>query len=183
MELHLRHFRQPKKENGLILLGEIGDAGSKPEGGDWLVVEATFGERVYPYLVSVDPKGNAELTYPDEKAAAHEMLARFVYPPKSGNYLELDAGLNCVAVLAARKPLRPFTQWKPSIDNKAWREANVTWAWAFDGVRCDPLDKARSGVVESSQRLTVFEELCLKLKSKTDVAALRARAFPVAPKR
>ena len=183
MELHLRHFRQSKTENKFDGLGEIGDAGSKPEGGDWLVVEATFGERVYPYLVSVDPKGNAELTYPDEKTAAHEMLDRFVYPPKSGNYLELDTGLNGVAVLAARKPLPPFAQWKPNIDKKAWREANVTSAWAFDGVRCDPFDKARSGVVESSQRLPVFEELCLKLKSQTGVAALRARAFPVAPKR
>ena len=145
------------------------------------VVEATFEEPLFPYLIVVKPDGSCEQEFP-EKGSDASARRHFQYPV-GDNYLTLNKeGLLALILLGSRQQLSA-TEALGMVEVPAedWKRARTDVPWLFDGERCEPLAARErdGGLGKVSLGLEPFCHSCESLSSHREIAAVRAIAFPV----
>jgi serine/threonine protein kinase len=147
---------------------------------DAMRVEVTFSQRVYPYLIALNPDGSVQLLHPE--GVANAPGTQFVLPPDLKDTPELDqVGFQAFVLVAARQPLPPFDQWQPRLDVGAWKQAEPPVPWQFDGRELNPLPGGqRTGKVAVGPQ--PLAEVCRRLQAVEGVGGVQAIGFSVLPR-
>jgi serine/threonine protein kinase len=183
--LTVRLYRLGPGPDDLKELGRIGDPRDGPQGAAVedlrIVVEASFAEPLFPYLIAVNPDGTCEPQFPQQGSDA-SVRKEFEYP-SGDDYLSLEDGLLGLILLGSRRPLSAAEAMGTiRVNAEAWRQATTGTPWLFDGERCEPLVRDRGGGFgKVSHGLKPFTDLCMSVSTRPEIAAVRAVAFPVKP--
>ena len=188
-ELAIRLYRIRKSTDELYDMGRIGDPRDGPQGTASIdlkfVVEASFAEPLFPYLISIDQAGTRDLEFPEGEAV---VSTRKKFKSPSGNiYLSLEKeGLLGLILVGSRRPLSSTESLALlTVQSDDWQRSRTDVPWLFDGERCEPLVRDREGGFRRvSHGPKPFSDACSTLRSHPEIAAIRAIAFPVtlAPK-
>jgi hypothetical protein len=147
LTIDLRVYRCDPDAANIDVVGEIGRDVFRVRREDPVTVEAVLSEPAYAYLIAFNPAVKEEdLEQPVPRAAASTP------PPKqdrlaSPGRLKLNdgEGLEVLAVLASRKQLPPYVEWKKHRPPLAWRRTPATSGvvWRHDGSGARPIFDAR----------------------------------------
>jgi serine/threonine protein kinase len=176
-----------EKETGVLHdMGQIGDPWNGPQGTASVdlifVVDATFDEPLFPYLIVVKPDGSREQYFP-EKASDASARRRFQYPAGVMYESFEGKGLLALILLGSRQQLSATEALgMVGVPAEDWKRAQTDAPWLFNGERCEPLPRERDGGLgKVSLSLEPFCHSCESLSSHREIAAVRAIAFPVKP--
>jgi hypothetical protein len=175
-EFHIKYARMvgAKPVGGDIDLG-LADVRS----GDALHFRARLSRPAHCYLVVINPSGVVQLAYPEPTAAQPGAIEQLDWPDKGwGIDPEDGTGLMAVVLVASRRPLPPFPQWRPGAAR--WEAVAGDGVWRFDGQTFERCDQQRGQVRGAAPR--PLHEACYQLKTSPGVDAVKAWAFPVKPK-
>jgi hypothetical protein len=174
--------------------------------GEDVRIEADFNEPLYAYLIEFNAKGKEQLLLPatqrrqyrPDEEARPEALRSLVFPhPGRVNFTKgnkpavwiLDdeprGGTQAFVVVASRKPLLPYAQWKRMRGEAVWvRDPKCSGVWGYGEGKLFTMlagkrqDRGKEGVEKG---VPALEALCGSL-TKGDVEAVHALAFQVKPK-
>jgi serine/threonine protein kinase len=176
--LRVRHFAnldEPPEPPGYL-----GEDSFATRLGDLVRVSAELSEPAHAYLLAFNPDGQEQLCLPADPKAPPPRLRRLDYPPRKDHYFTLDdgAGLQAFVLVASRKPLPAYADWRkrrPPVEWKA-QPARRGVVWRGDGQRLEPQLR---GTEKSLPGIAPLAELCRRLRSAPEVEALAAVAFVV----
>ena len=179
VSLEVRHTRGEPPQT----LGTVGATPGPMLFEDDVKVHARLDTPAYCYLIALNPDGKDQLCLPEEATDRPPRSGRMVYPPESKKYFPLTdgVGLQVFLLVASRKPLPPYAEWKDRV-GLHWQSVRVDDAgvWGFDGRTFELLSGGRRGAPrERSGPPRPFEELCKHVANLPGVDAVQAIAFPV----
>jgi hypothetical protein len=107
---------------------------------------AELSEPAYSYLIAFRPDGTDELCDPDDENMPPPRKRQPVYPPAAKGderyRLSEGTGLYTFALVASRRPLPPYREWKKRIGPMAWSASlrgDPGVIWRDDGLGPQPL--------------------------------------------
>jgi hypothetical protein len=140
--MELEHSREDES------LGTIGmDDSSACLFDDEIHIRARLNAPAYFYLIALHPTGDIELYYPEGES---EEAAEATPPPLSHDLsypsdplgkdlkspLTDGVGLQAFVLVASRKPLPPYSEWKKArLGNLPWAATKAEGVWHYDGQR------------------------------------------------
>jgi hypothetical protein len=156
----------------LALAGHVGEA---------VRVHFQLSRPAYCYLIAYNPDGEEQLCYPEHDTSSPQPIKEYVYPAgeKVFRFGEKDIALQAFILVASRKPLPPFAEWKAEAGDSAWKPVQGDGVWLFDGQHFEPLGSDRGQEVEFPGLPKPFQDVCRFLKDRPDIEAIRGLAFPV----
>jgi hypothetical protein len=134
VRLSVRHVRivvddGEKKEAGE---GVIGEESFSANVGDAVRLSVDLSAPAHAYLVAFNADGQEQLLWPtDDKGEPDESAApllcrRLAFPAREGKLFYLDddesGGLQLFVVLASRRPLPPWSEWRSRLGRLPWRK-------------------------------------------------------------
>jgi hypothetical protein len=180
--VEIEHFREESKTK-ILEFTPIGTAGSKPALlGDWVRVAAKFEGPSYCYLIAFNPNGSEQLCYPYKEHADQPPaeLSELTYPRGTSYFPLTDGvGLQVFVLLASRRPLPVYAEWRRRTGPIPWRAVTGEVGWRYNGVVYKPLDSGLRGQERQMPVPPEFEALCRYLKEQSSVEAIEAVAIPV----
>jgi hypothetical protein len=190
----MHHVKTPDGK-GAEEKGRLGEEVFGARVGDVITVTVELSKPGYCYLIGFNFNGEEQLLWPaDEKGEAAPgqkpaKVARLRYPP--GNIkLALEekddevGGLQVYAVVASRRPLPAYQEWRNSRGTVAWRKfQEFKGVWQADPLGAYPVKagQADRGRLWKDASGPPLAELCQALRVG-GVTAVEAVAFPVRAK-
>ena len=149
-------------------------------------ISARLDVPAYCYLIALNPDGKVQRCHPSGASEPPSPLAEIDYPPDELSYFPLTdaSGLQAFVLVASRKRLPPYAQWK-GIDGLArlWKPATGDRVWRYDGRRFEPISSLPRGEPRKrSGPPAPFQEVCKYLAGLPEVETVQAIAFPVRKK-
>jgi serine/threonine protein kinase len=174
-------------------VGILGRSSFAAREDDEVTVQAELSEPAYAYLIAFRPDGTDELCDPDDEDARPRRKKQPLYPPpsKSDERIRLSegAGLHAFALVASRKRLPSYREWKRRIGPMPWAarlpyEPGVVWC--DDGQGLQPLladDPAgtRGKGVKARGPGGLVAKLASWLRGLPGIEVVTLEAFPVEP--
>jgi hypothetical protein len=173
----------------------VGDLGAPSHTGpvtfdDDVKVCARLSAPAFCYLLALNTDGLVQILDPDEDTMRPARAAEVVDPSDPRNYLTLNdgAGLQGFVLIASRRPLPAFVDWRPRGEvERLWGERGAcretARAWRFDGRRgFRPLGGVSRGTERSLAVPSRFEAVCRFLRDHSGAEVIHAVAFPVRPR-
>jgi hypothetical protein len=182
--MELEHSRG----DGSTILGTIGgDDTSACLFNDEVRIRARLSAPAYCYLIALHPDGSTQLYYPEgeaEEALPPPLSDKLSYPRGYNRSPLTDGvGLQAYVLVASRKPLPPYSEWKARLGNLPWRATRSEGVWHYDGQQYERLPKQRSTPRPGADAPPApFASTCAALAQVRDIEAIDAWAFPVLPK-
>jgi predicted Ser/Thr protein kinase len=177
------------RSNSLVPAGPLGRAvfaGHYPE--DDVRVQARLNQPAFCYLIALNPDGKEQLCFPADPSVRPSPAAEIDFPPDpdSGFHLSDGVGLQAFALVASRRPLPAYNEWRAGPDKLAWahNDAPDESVWRFNGEHFtadSPPDDRGEIRPLSAGRPATFEVACRALKDRPGIEAIQALAFPVKP--
>jgi serine/threonine protein kinase len=123
--------------------GVIGRTSFAAGFGDGVRVEASLSAPGHAYLVALNADGKEQLLWPvndrgaPDESAVPPRLEKFAFPPQPSGLFYLDddpaGGLQVLAVLASRRPLPSYAEWKQQRGALPWRKQKAgAGVWVAD---------------------------------------------------
>jgi hypothetical protein len=133
-------------------------------------------------LIALNPDGSEQLCHPASRKVAPPASVVLSYPPdpKDGYGLTDGVGLQAFVLIASRRPLPPYAEWRRGLGDLPWKPARSAAVWRYDGETFET-DSQRGTVRPRADFPTPLEAACRLLKARPGVEAIRALAFPVQP--
>jgi serine/threonine protein kinase len=167
---------------------ELGGALTHVGLNDLVLVEAKLSEPAYAYLIAFNPTDDAE------KAEQYvPAKRRDVAPPMSDQLPQLGAitlndgiGLQAFVVVASRRPLPPYAQWRQKRPRLPWGLVSRTTpgaVWLGDGNLVNlmfPIERPRA-IENAADDREMIEALGGAVKALPDVDAVSVIGFAVDP--
>jgi hypothetical protein len=177
--MEIGHWDGDKKPLGLL-----GKHSPAARCDDLVRVRVRFNRPSYCYLVGYLTDGRELLCYPDGGATPPEKVEEVVYPRDGAWAYRLTdgPGVQAFVVVAARRRLPPYAEWKRRAGEVPWKRFEADAAWTSDGARCDPLDNPLRAAEPLHDWPGPFADACQFLKGGPGVEAVRGVAFPVREK-
>jgi serine/threonine protein kinase len=172
------HRRNPPKT-----LGPIGVSAFEARYQDDDVrVHARLSAPAYCYLIALNPDGSEQLCLPASRDVAPPTGATLRYPPDPGAGFGLTdgVGLQVFVLVAARRPLPPYSAWRRTLKEFPWRPTHAAGVWRYDGVSFRT-DVQRGAVRPLADLPPPLEAVCRALKTCPGVDVIHSVAFPVKP--
>jgi serine/threonine protein kinase len=173
MEIH--HYRQN------LRLGRIGvDSFAGRYQDDDVRVRAEFNAPAYCYLIALNPDGTVQFCPPGDEGKPPRTQTELTYPTGETVFGLTDGvGLQAFVLLASRRPLPSYREWKSRHGAAPWGTApSAEGVWQFDGKSFEPLSQSR-GQEHPLDCPKPFVVACRTLQGRPDIDAIRALAFPV----
>jgi hypothetical protein len=172
------HRRNPPK-----VLGPIGvDAFEARYQDDDVRVHARLSVPAYTYLIALNPDGSEQLCLPARQDVAPPRAAALGFPqdPSIGFGLTDGVGLQAFVLIASRRPLPPYSEWRRALVDFPWKPAQASGVWRYDGA------SFRTDVQRGQARPLAGLPLplvaaCRALQARPGVDAIHSVAFPVQP--
>ncbi len=178
VSFRVMHFRGNKPPRAL---GAVGDSVESIVFDDDAQVHAEFERPAHFFLLALNPDGAIQLCHPTQPDQPPPSTDRIVYPPGGMYFPFIDGvGLQVFVLLASRRPLPPYAEWKGRLGVRWEPTATAAGVWGFDGRDLEPLVDAHRGQPrERSGEPRLFREVCEYFASLPEIDAMRAIAFPV----
>jgi serine/threonine protein kinase len=166
----------------------VGDVASSTQTvfvDDGVRVSARLNAPGYFLLLAFNPDGSKQLCYPGDKDARPIPALDLLFPGERHEFVPEHPGLQVFVLIASAKPLTLYSEWRSSVDSIPWKETrghNQPWRWQFDGHEYRQLPAERGHIVERGGPPQEFRDLCEFFRSRPEVQAVRALAFPVTKK-
>jgi serine/threonine protein kinase len=137
----------------------------------------------YCYLIALNPDGKDQLCQPQDETIRPPRAQALAYPADADVYFGLTdgAGVQAFVLLASRRPLPTYADWKATTGPLPWRREQADGVWQFDGTRFRRLDVSRGEERVRGGPPAVLEELGTFLRARPEADAVAAVAFPVKP--
>jgi serine/threonine protein kinase len=193
--LEVQHFETVQRPEGQFALprGLLGEQSFAARRNDRVTVEARLSQAAHAYLICFSPDGKEELCFPDSKKQRPPLTDRPCYPlpEKRGENYGLDegTGLWLFAVVASRKPLPGYEEWRGRLGKSPWRrsEAPAGVVWWDNGTKvvARTADDA-AGIRGKGQTMAGKSEVVRLtdwLRQGPDVESAAALGFVVLPKK
>jgi serine/threonine protein kinase len=166
--------------------GNVGTSAFGAREGDQVFLRAKFSAPAYWYFLSFRPDGQMELCEPARDDERPQRLVEPKSPRERSVELNDGLGLQAFAVIASRKPLPPFREWRTAQGPPRWKAmpAEPGLVWRFDGERFETLKSGsapRSAGVTPRGEMGAVAGLADWLKTRQDVDAVYIKAFAVLP--
>jgi serine/threonine protein kinase len=185
IRLQVHRLAQDRPEGNLQVIGELGETSFRARLDDRVTVEATLSDATYAYLLAFNPTdkpGDQEQLIPQSEAnQPPEKRARLA--PDSRLRLNDGTGLQVFAVVASRRPLPAYTEWRKQRPTLPWKHmpatSGVVWLSNGDWVsgQYEP-GLARAQEEEMTDR-TVVRDLAKALRGLPGVDAVAVVGFAV----
>jgi hypothetical protein len=109
------------------------------------------------------------------------LTAQLDYPPETTKYFSLTdgTGLQAFVLVASRRPLPPYSEWRPAAP---WKAVQADGGWRFHDGDLTPLLQMRGQERERGDSPPALRELCDYFKDRPDVEVVEVLAFPVRKK-
>jgi serine/threonine protein kinase len=181
-------------------LGDVSTTAQEIRADDSVRVSVRLNAPGYCYLIAFNADGTEQLCYPEdpdlpavyypENKDAKSMTAR----PAKGAELQFPRdqyfepehpGLQVFVLIASAEPLPAYAKWRSQVGKIPWKKMDSyaePWRWQFDGQDFGRLPSDRGTRVERGAAPKELRELCEFLRTRPDVQAVRALAFPVTKK-
>jgi hypothetical protein len=135
-QLDLEHYA--KEQMGDRPQGLLGEKSFTTHLGDAVTIQGQLSEPAYCYLIAYRPNGTEELCFPEQEHEPPPLTDRPRYPSINARMsygLDEGTGLEVFLVVASRKPLPAYADWKKSRGTAPWRtgEALAGLVWRYDG--------------------------------------------------
>jgi serine/threonine protein kinase len=182
VHFEVKHFRQePDRVLTLPSIGAAGFAGARFD--DRVRIVAELSEPSYCYLIAFNADGREQLCWPGKDSEKPAPTRQLVYPP-GDETLRLDdgVGLQAFVLLASRRPLAPFAEWKQQAGALPWTKAEGQGVWRYDGQTFHPRESGPRGTTQALPVPPAFAELCRQLQEQSRGASVEALVVPVRPK-
>jgi Protein kinase domain len=201
-ELRVKHWVNDEKRPWV----EVGNEAVAVGFGDDVRIEADFNEPLYAYLIAFNADGKEQLLLPatqrrqyqTDEEAMPEAMRSLVFPhPGRVNFTEGNkpavwilndeekGGTQAFVVVASRKPLPSYAEWKRMRGEAKWvRDPKCIGVWGYGEGKLFTMlagqrqDRGKEGVEKG---VPALEALCGSL-TKGQVEAVNALAFQVKPK-
>jgi hypothetical protein len=142
--------------------GVLGEESRHVRFGDQVKIEIGFDEPAYAYVIAYNPDGNEQLLWPTnelklaDESVRPQAVTRIECPARKGKFLTLNdaSGLQVLALVASRKPLPPFEEWKANRGKTPWgkvKTSNLVWVYRGPEHGPQPWDRGVS-IVPRGQR-------------------------------
>jgi len=186
VSFYVEHYRG---ERPTIHLGTLGIDSDAAHQEDDVRIHARLSEPAYCYLLALNTDGSIQLRYPKQEDTKPGQTAEVVYPVDPLDYFGLTdgSGLQAFLMVAARRPLPPFRDWRQSVDLPWERDddpetVETVGVWRYDGRWYEPkLVTQRGTERRRASPPRPFARVCDSLKNRPEVDAIHAIAFPVQP--
>jgi serine/threonine protein kinase len=164
---------------------QVGEKTFRVRLNDRVEVEAALSEPAYAYLIAFNPADkpeDREQLFPRDEAERQPEKRDRLSPDKR---LRLDdgVGLQAFAVVASRRPLPPYAEWRKSQPPVAWRPTRATpgVVWLADGEGVRGLYDAGfdRAMEEAAGDKVVIRELARSLKRMQGVETVSVIGFAV----
>jgi tRNA A-37 threonylcarbamoyl transferase component Bud32 len=143
---------------------------------DSVRVVARLPEPASCYLLAFRPDGAVELCYPAAEDEPPAPVAEINYPPQGARPLRGGGvGLQAFVLVASRKALPAYSQWKAEHPAPPWCPTLADGVWAYDGLRLERTSRDAAG----GRPPTALANLCSFFQDQPGVEAVSALAFPV----
>ena len=170
---------------GRGLLGRIGADTQAGQSEDEVRVSARLNAPAYCYLIALHPNGQTQLYYPEDATAPPPRTAELSYPLQAELVSPLTdgVGLQGYVLVASRRPLPPYTEWRARLGALPWQSTGAAGVWRYDGRAFDRLGGQERSVPRRSSDAAPppFVATCRALAANPAVEAIQAWAFPVRP--
>jgi serine/threonine protein kinase len=182
--MELTHSRN----DGSTFLGTIGvDDTSVCLDNDEIQIHARLNIPAYCYLIALHPDGSNQLYYPEGSAGASTPppLSDQVSYPLGNNLSPLTdgVGLQAFVLVASRKPLPAYSEWKARLGDLPWGKTQAMGVWHYNGQQYKQFSRRRSDPRPSAAAVPApFASVCRALVRGPGIDAIDAWAFPVLPK-
>jgi serine/threonine protein kinase len=179
----VRHYQQ--KADGVLALPSVGGPGfTGIRFDDRVRIGAVLSEPAYCYLIAFNPDGRDQLCWPSGDQAEPQPVKELLYP-EGDVYFRLNdgVGLQAFVLLASRRPLPAYADWKATVGALPWTKADGGGVWRYDGRSFHPLESGRRGQEEKLPVPAAFAELCRFLREHSGGDTIEAVAFPVRPEK
>jgi serine/threonine protein kinase len=182
-KLELTHSRG----DGSTFLGTIGvDDTSVCLENDEVRIRAPLNRPAYCYLIALHPNGSTQLYYPEGKAgeATPPPLSDQVGYPLGNNLSPLTdgVGLQAFVLVASRRPLPAYSEWKARLGSLPWGATQAEGVWHYDGRQYQRFSRRRSDPRPAAVAVpAAFDATCRALTQGPGIDAIDAWAFPVLP--
>jgi hypothetical protein len=186
VELSRRRPAQP--------LGQLGIDVFEARTEDDARVRGRFSGPAYCYLIALNPDGSVQLCHPagpdgtGDECGAPAASPELNYPPNpnDGYGLTDGAGVQAFVLVASRRPLPPYAEWRRGLEGLPWGPARSPAVWRYDGEALTSdvphgLDTQRGTIRPRADRPAPLEAACQALRAGPGVETIRALAFPVNP--
>jgi hypothetical protein len=185
VDLEVQGYRVANGQaHNLGLLGDAVHGFDALRFDDRVRVDVRLRHPAYCYLIALNADGTDQLCYPypGDQAAPPRRVAQVSYPrePDVSFRLNDGVGLQAFVVIASRRPLPAYAEWKARVGGLPWKPGALGSAWRFAGQRIEPLVTGRVRAQENRLPLPeAFAELVRFLREETGAEAYAAVAFPV----
>jgi hypothetical protein len=187
--LSVRHYRV-QGHNRLDDLGPVGAGGDAVLIGDDVRVEVRLSEPAYAYLLALNTDGSVQLGLPESEAQPPPCTDQLVLYPSRADYFTLTEGpgVQAFAVVASRRPLPAYRDWRPGLAGLNWGHTEAAGVWRYDSQQFAPDPPPGSDPGEGKRGTKTrrvpepFEAACRFLRDRPGVEAIEAIAFSVLPK-
>jgi serine/threonine protein kinase len=133
----LQHYRGEPA----FFLGALGSTSLEARFEDDVKVQADFRAPVHCYLIAYNPDGKEQLLWPrrpdgkGDEDTAPAALASLRYPPGAESYYTMNdaTGMQAFVLVASKKPLPAFKEWKKQTGAAPWRAFEAKGIWQYDG--------------------------------------------------
>jgi hypothetical protein len=117
--------------------------------------------------------------------APPELRQEWTYPDLKRYRLDDGVGLQAFVLLASRRPLPPYAEWRRQAPALHWKKTPATigfiWQGDRDGMKSLRREGDPRGTEVAAPDAAALDELRLWLRSLQDIEATEFRAFAVAP--
>jgi hypothetical protein len=177
--MELEHMQGGSPSLGMIGLDDISDCRED----DDVRIHARLSAPAYFYLIALHPNGSTQLYYPSDEATPPPISDRLSYPlGDETSPLTDGVGLQGYVLIASRRSLPAYSEWKSRLGDLAWTGTKAEGVWHYDGEQFERLPKRRSNPRPGVEVPISFASACRILARVPDVDAIDAWAFPVLPK-
>jgi predicted Ser/Thr protein kinase len=159
-----------------------------PRENDDIQVQAEFNDKVYCFLVALNPDGVKQLCFPaDADMAQSEPIKTLRYPTEEDSAFGLTDGIGQQAFVlyTSREPLPAFNTWNSELVAASWPNPDVSGNWQYregqlEAIEPPPSERTR-GAERKTKTPTPFKQICDRMREagSTDV---RGVLFEVKPK-
>jgi serine/threonine protein kinase len=166
------------------LVGDLGSTSSAARFDDDVRVHAELSDPGHCYLIAFNPDGKEQLCYPSQATAVPPAAAEVDYPASKSRYFSLTdgVGLQAFVLLASRKPLPSYQEWRALAGAPPWQSVKAEGVWRFDGHQLDLIGLQRGQERPREAPPKPLEALCAFFKERAHVDAVQILAFAVEPK-
>ncbi len=183
ISMRLDHYRG----EGFQKIGQVGlNSFEAREKEDSVALRVELTDPAYCYVLALNPDGRVQRCYPPDEQRpppASRLIEAPVDMDGTTSYFGLTdgAGAQAFVVMASRRPLPPYAEWKKGAAEPAWQAFQIDGVWEHDGRMLTRRGADRGEFRRPTGATKPFTDALTALRQAPGVEIVHGILFPVRP--